>query len=512
MEYKNKQEIYLDYQNGKIDIFQLIKAFDFLTSTQNKAGVVYTPGHIAQFMVAKAQPQIHQKMIELCVGHGVFVFAVLQYFKQQGIKTKHIVDFVENRLYAHDIVPQSIQEFLEILQLFMTKEFNVKKIKPKHVYAKNSLEYIQTSERFDLSLGNPPYIRFQNLPISERKFLQDNFSSCSQGNVDIYFAFLELAAKISTQALHIVPNSYLKNKSARNLRNLLKDTVFYIKDFKSEQVFETVGVYASIIGTLNPNDQKTFTFAYEQQEKTIPRDLLSPEEWNLENLELLQGVSNKKHKFIDLVNFYSGLATLADGLFILKTKPVAKVIPVTVNGETYNIELGATKKYLKVSKVKTKSDIAKFTYRIIYPYDSKGKILPEIKFKKLYPEAYRYLKDHRSQLDARDKGKVDKYESWYAYGRRQGFPAKYQGTVVLIPGMISQNSNYITLNNAQDYLFGSGYFLQPKAGFSLAKLSQALGSQDFFNYLSVTGKVWKGKVGQDYYSPNKKVILGYSFE
>ena len=512
MKYSTKQEIYKDYESGSLTIYEVIKHFDDLTSAKNKEGVVYTPGYIADAMVEKVKPTPDQKTIEFCVGHGVFVFALLLYFKKNKVSKDQVVSFLKNNLFAHDISEDSIVEFKEILSIFMKKEFGITSFEVPNVFAKNSLEYIKGKHSFDLSLGNPPYIRFQNLQKKDRTFLQKNFKSCKSGNVDIYFAFLELASKISKKSIHIVPNSFLKNKSAQNLRHTLKDTISYLKDFKSFQVFSTVGVYAAIIGTDQNPENKTFEFEFDKSKETIEKSFLTKEDWNLENIALLKTIGSKAHKMLNKADFFSGLATLADGVFILKQPLKDGFVKITVDEKEFSIEEGILKKYLKVSKVKSKQDLKKFTYQIIYPYDSDGKIIDEAKFKKDFPGAYAYLSHFKTKLNNRDKGKVENYDAWYAYGRRQGFPAKYKGSVVVIPGMISKSSNYITLENSEDYLFGSGYLLAPKKGFALKDLIKVLSEPAFLSYVSVTGKVWKGKEGHDYYSPNKKVILNYAFD
>ena len=49
-----------------------------------------------------------------------------------------------------------------------------------------------------------------------------------------------------------------------------------------------------------------------------------------------------------------------------------------------------------------------------------GKIIDEDLIKTKYPGCYEYLVSRKSDLLSRDKGKVSKYDAWYAYGRRQG--------------------------------------------------------------------------------------------
>lgn len=508
--YVSKDEIIKDYQDDRIGIYDVIKHFDILTSEQNKEGVVYTPGYIAEFMVEKSQPLIENKIVEFCVGHGVFVFALLSYFKKQGHTSVDIKKFIETNLFAHDIVEKSVNEFKEILTSYLKKEFSLDDVIYNNISQKSTLDYINEEIMFDISIGNPPYRRFQNLSDQERLFLQQNFVSCKDGNVDIYFAFLELAKKKSVKSINIIQNSYLKNKSGKKLRLLLKDHVSYIKDFKAVQVFETVGTYTSIL--MVDNTPHTF-FEYEDNsiKQVIENNLLTGDEWNLDNIQQVISMRSKPNVLSQKIDFYSGLATLADGIFILKQEVIDGFISLKIGDKEYQIEEGILKKYVKVSKVKSIADLGKHTYRIIYPYDDKGKILTEEFIQDNFPKAYEYLLANKDLLNKRDKGKVSKYDSWFAYGRKQGFPAKYKGTVLLIPGMVSQQSKYMELQNSEEYLFGSGFFVKPKAGVDMSEILEAFSSSDFLEYVSLTGKIWKGKAGNDYYSPNKKIILTYSY-
>jgi len=42
---------------------------------------------------------------------------------------------------------------------------------------------------FDFVVGNPPYVRIQNLPIKIRNQIQNTWSFCQKGSTDIYNLF-----------------------------------------------------------------------------------------------------------------------------------------------------------------------------------------------------------------------------------------------------------------------------------------------------------------------------------
>ena len=50
-------------------------------------------------------------------------------------------------------------------------------------------------EKFDAVIGNPPYVRIQNLDKSYLEILKKDLMSVTIGNVDLYYAFLEKSLK-----------------------------------------------------------------------------------------------------------------------------------------------------------------------------------------------------------------------------------------------------------------------------------------------------------------------------
>jgi hypothetical protein len=82
--------------------------------------------------------------------------------------------------------------------------------------------------------------------------------------------------------------------------------------------------------------------------------------------------------------------------------------------------------------------------------------------------------------------------------------------VILVPGMVSSDVNYAVILKAEEYLFGSGFMIQPEKK-SISEIRESLVKKDFFDYLELTGKIWKGKDNKNFYSPNKNLLLKYSF-
>ena len=115
-------------------------------------------------------------------------------------------------------------------------------------------------------------------------------------------------------------------------------------------------------------------------------------------------------KLGSIVKINNGIARLRDKIYIHQHK-------------LYNEP--CWRKIFKVSKNKT--------LWIIYPYDD-NKIINEDKFKEDNPLTYQYLLSNKDELAKRDKGNK-KYETWYAFGRKQGLNISKKEKVLYVPTM-----------------------------------------------------------------------------
>ncbi len=82
----------------------------------------------------------------------------------------------------------------------------------------------EESRGFHGIIGNPPYIRVDNLPEKEKKFWRETFIS-SSGKYDIYYLFIEKAYRLLREngvCIYITPNKYCASISGTNLRKFMK--------------------------------------------------------------------------------------------------------------------------------------------------------------------------------------------------------------------------------------------------------------------------------------------------
>jgi hypothetical protein len=188
----------------------------------------------------------------------------------------------------------------------------------------------------------------------------------------------------------------------------------------------------------------------------------------------------------------SGIATLADSVFHVERRN-DQFYAKTKDGTLYQVEKRMLAAFLKITKQKTEGfDSIGF---MIFPYDEDNKIVSEDQFRNDYPMTYAYLCRQKATLAGRDKGKTEKYDAWYAYGRKQGLKV-FTDEVILVPSMIGGTSTPIKVNVSslvEEFgivLFTSGYVVPVNKNNS--KLCDFIFSDDFAQEVKNIGKPWPG--------------------
>jgi hypothetical protein len=110
---------------------------------------------------------------------------------------------------------------------------------------KNYMEY-------DYVVGNPPYVRVQNLPDEQKTMLEKLYSSTT-GNYDIYCPFyergLDWLSEDTGKLGYITPNQFAVTDYGEGLRQVLLDDarIEEVYDFRDSGVFEDATNYPAIV-------------------------------------------------------------------------------------------------------------------------------------------------------------------------------------------------------------------------------------------------------------------------
>ncbi len=162
------------------------------------------------------------------------------------------------------------------------------RINCSEVYGKNN--------GFDIVIGNPPYIRQENIKEFKPQFKQ-NYQVFT-GTADIYTYFYEKGIKLLNENGHlcyITSNKWMRAKYGEKLRFFFKNNtgLKQIIDFEGEQIFENATVDTNILLTSKQiNAQGNFTYQKQLPDKdnplfTMPITDLSENAYTLQKPEIL---------------------------------------------------------------------------------------------------------------------------------------------------------------------------------------------------------------------------------
>ena len=458
------------------------------TIIKKENGVVFTPKWVVDFMVEKIfnsqKISGDEKILDAGCGEGVFATTAAQTFAK--LTGKNISDVIEQNIYFADISDEYIEKTKQNLQ-----KLSKDKIK-KFNAIRDDFCFHNFNEKFDFIIGNPPYVRIQNLN-GRKEQLQKNYITASNGSIDLYFCFFEQALNLlnkNGKIAFITPNSHFYSAAGKNLRNLMLPHLFKIINFDHFQVFKDATAYTAITFLQN---EKTTNFLYTDnfkndfenlEYKKISTQYLRPERWEFFDEKYLDKIVklNKKYSTLqEVANIHYGIATLKDDIYIFSPGKEDKNHFFLNN---FKIEKDLCAPIIKASTYKGKNQ----NLFLIFPYKNE-KIIPNNIFQKNYPEAYKYFLYHRDTLSMRDKGGGKNYEEFYAFGRNQGLKTSFGKKIITSTMNLSPRFYVIEDEKTSFY---AGYCVKPKNDTDLYKLCEALNSNLMGEYINSVSKSYRG--------------------
>jgi adenine-specific DNA-methyltransferase len=436
-------------------------------------GAFFTPDYIIDFIINEVQPQETHKNLDPSCGCGAFLVGLTDYY----IRTfnKSIKKIIQENIYGSDILEYNIHRSKIILTIYALQNGEHLTHSDFNLYLQDSLK-ANWEYQFDNIVGNPPYVKFQDLTEENRTYLSRHWATVEGGTFNLYFAFFELGYKLlrpTGKLGYITPNNYFTSLAGESIRKYFQDKkcVSKIIDFSHKKVFDAQTYTA--LTFLNKQENEVIKFdritdGYSPEE-FLKNTIGSPnyikdlnfKKWRLlktdeqENIKNIETIGKPIGRLFDIC---VGIATLKDEIFFIdgaKTKN-GYYLKTTDKG-IFEIEKGAVKPVYKISDFKTQEEAEQNTRKIIFPYIIKKGIataIPEKNFKDQFPKCYDYLLSEKENLLLRDKGKV-KFDPFFVWGRTQGLTRI--GKKILSP-TFSLHPRFLLVEEEESF-FTNGYGL-----------------------------------------------------
>lgn len=334
---------------------------------------------------------------------------------------------------------------------------------------------------FDAIVGNPPYIRVQNMvrySPEEYGFYRSSVSSYETADTELldkYYLFVERAWTLlrdGGRIGYIVPHKFMNIASGKPLRKYLaeKKSVERIIHFGTYQIFRNRSTYTCIL-ILSKQAKESFLISFIQdwnqylathqtRYDAYALDHLSPKPWTfipVEITERLRKLGSKCDRLDTITDIFVGVQSSNDKIYIIspECEDDTYVYFTDKAGDARKIEKGILRKSIYDAQIKKYHPILPNTY-IIFPYrnvNGKAELISLSTMQKDYPYALEYLSAFRTELDKRSMpGRT--LTNWYGYGRKQSLNKFVQGEHLIMP-VLSLDSNYV-YDNEQVVFTGGG--------------------------------------------------------
>lgn len=391
--------------------------------------------------------------------------------------------------------------------------------------------FLEKKGGFDAIVGNPPYVRIQNIvkySAEEIKFFQDEtfgYTVAEEDTFDKYYVFIQRAITLLSKngvLGYIVPHKFFIARGGRALRNYITSqaSLFKVIHFGVAQVFPNRSTYTAIL-ILDKKKRERFFF---KRIKHIAAELNAGFiNYDLHKSELFTAlpwifVSTPSQVVFDKVRAANttslssiadiavGLQTSADKIYIFQPESETKsTYRFTFKGETYEVEKAITKPCLYDLSFGL-FDTVKPNARMIFPYiidNDKAEVFSEKYFRENFPLAWDYLKNFKEVLSKRSIN-GSKEPKWYQFGRSQSL-TRFHNTPKLIWSVLSTKPGYVYDENDLQFTGGGNgpyYSLFPNSDYSLHYILGILAHPLFEAMVKAGASEFRGA----YYSHGKQFI------
>lgn len=393
-----------EYEIGNVEL-SLIEE-----NSKNKYGQYFTPEIVADFMVNLADLGVTSKVLEPSCGEGVF----LKILQKKGY----------NNIRAYEIDEQLGNEF----DFVVYESFVTAKIK----------------DRYDLIIGNPPYIRWKNLEPELKEELATNrlWNKYFNSLCDYLYIFILKSIELlkeNGQLIFICPEYWMNTTHSISLRNYMVENGYFesIYHFNETPIFSNATVSVVVFKYIKSKDKSNpINVVKYYKNRVLSKEVLNffkdknHESPDMKRFTVPQFSKNKRWLLTNveetekIKRFEESCSTEIlnnQDLFSQSTKKIFPTIgdvcdigngmvsgldkAFQLNGQTLN-----EKEVSKTIKVLKAKNLVPFHYKTITKYIFANDVKDEIQFKTEYPTFYNKLIIQKDKLEKR-----------YQYNRKINF-------------------------------------------------------------------------------------------
>ena len=181
-------------------------------------GAFFTPTYIVDFIINEVAPMETDKCLDPSCGCGAFLIGLVDYYKKKY--NKNIKQIIKENIYGSDILDYNVRRAKIVLLIYGLLHNEIIEEADFNIYHQDSLNADWKND-FEIIVGNPPYVKYQDLSGENRNHLIKNWKSIENGTFNLYFAFFELGHKLLTpkgKLGYITPNNYFTSLAGLSLR------------------------------------------------------------------------------------------------------------------------------------------------------------------------------------------------------------------------------------------------------------------------------------------------------
>lgn len=406
-------------------------------------------------------------VIEPSCGEGAFVVEIISRLYESARKFHfNPEEAVKQNITCFDIDRDKIQKCIETVgargfavdeSIFRSEDFLLANLSP-----------------VDLIIGNPPYVRHEQIP-DEQKSQYKKLFSTFRHRADLYIPFYEKSLQLlkpGGKHCFICSNRWLKNQYGYGLRNIISSSFNLQKIINLEKVNpfeEDVIAYPAISLIVKEPANSGFEYVDIEDINSFRNNDFQSREYAMPHNGDWSDTFNVVSNHLELSSIEEmgfkvgiGVATGADKVFIgrdlIDVIENVLLLPILTSKDVKNNDLRWSGNYL------------------FNPFDDKGKVIDLSK----YPKAQAYLESHREQLQGRHVSKKNP-SNWYRTIDRI-YKDLLSKPKILLPD-ISAN-NQILIDNGNYYLHHNLYYITGGDIGQLKILSAVLMSDFIVNQLS----------------------------